>query len=214
MARRRPRSSSSRWPGTWGSCLPEEAFLKALQTVPRAHGALLINDEIITGFRLRYGLSGLLSEADIVCLGKVIGGGLPVGALGGRVELMSLLAPDGPVYQAGTLSGNPLVMAAGVATLDTLCDGKAYARITKLAGHLENGLGTAVRRSEAGACVVRRGSLLSLFFRSGAAAQLHRGHDLRHGDIRAIPPGDAGARGDAAPIAVRGVVRLGGAHGG
>ena len=152
--------------GNMGVVPPEEAFLKALQTVPRAHGALLINDEIITGFRLRYGLSGLLPEADIVCLGKVIGGGLPVGALGGRVELMSLLAPEGPVYQAGTLSGNPLVMAAGVATLDTLCDGKAYARITKLAGHLENGLGTAVRRSEAGACVVRRGSLLSLFFRS------------------------------------------------
>ena len=151
--------------GNMGVVPPEEAFLKALQTVPRAHGALLINDEIITGFRLQYGLSGLLPEADIVCLGKVIGGGLPVGALGGRAELMSLLAPEGPVYQAGTLSGNPLVMAAGVATLDTLCDGKAYARITKLAGHLENGLGTAVRRSEAGACVVRRGSLLSLFFR-------------------------------------------------
>ena len=152
--------------GNMGVVAPEDAFLEALQTVPRDQGALLINDEIITGFRLRYGLSGLLPDADIVCLGKVIGGGLPVGALGGRVELMSLLAPEGPVYQAGTLSGNPMVMAAGVATLDALQDGTAHTRIGELAQHLENGLGTAVRRSEAGACVVRQGSLLSLFFRS------------------------------------------------
>ena len=152
--------------GNMGVVPPTKAFLEALQAVPRQHGALLINDEIITGFRLRYGLSGLLPEADIVCLGKVIGGGLPVGALGGRVELMSQLAPEGPVYQAGTLSGNPLVMAAGTATLDLLCDGKAYARIEELARHLENGLGTAVRRAEANGSVVRSGSLLSLFFRS------------------------------------------------
>lgn len=152
--------------GNMGVVPPEDAFLDALQAVPRHHGALLIDDEIITGFRLRYGLSGLLPEADIVCLGKVVGGGLPVGALGGRAELMSLLAPEGPVYQAGTLSGNPLVMAAGTATLDVLCDGRPYARADELARYLENGLGTAVRRSEANACVVRRGSLLSLFFRS------------------------------------------------
>ena len=152
--------------GNMGVVPPTDAFREALQTAPRQHGALLINDEIITGFRLRYGLSGLLPEADIVCLGKVIGGGLPVGALGGRAELMSQLAPEGPVYQAGTLSGNPLVMAAGAATLDLLCDGKAHARIDELGRHLENGLGTAVRRGEVDACVVRRGSLLSLFFRS------------------------------------------------
>ena len=152
--------------GNMGVVPPEDAFLEALQNVPREQGALLINDEIITGFRLRYGLSGLLPEADIVCLGKVIGGGLPVGALGGRAQLMSLLAPDGPVYQAGTLSGNPLVMAAGTATLDVLSDGRPYQRAEELARYLENGLGTAVRRSEADACVVRQGSLLSLFFRS------------------------------------------------
>ncbi len=150
--------------GNMGVVPPEDAFLEALQTVPREHGALLINDEIITGFRLRYGLSGLLPEADIVCLGKVIGGGLPVGALGGRAELMSQLAPEGPVYQAGTLSGNPLVMAAGTATLDVLRDGRPYQRAEELARYLQNGLNTAVRRSEADACVVRRGSLLSLFF--------------------------------------------------
>ena len=152
--------------GNMGVVPPEEAFLEALQTLPREHGALLINDEIITGFRLRYGLSGLLPEADLVCLGKVIGGGLPVGALGGRAELMSLLAPKGPVYQAGTLAGNPLVMAAGAATLDVLHDGRPYERVEELAQYLENGLGTGIRRSEAKACVVRQGSLLSLFFRS------------------------------------------------
>ena len=151
--------------GNMGVVPPEEAFRDALQEIPRRHGALLINDEIITGFRLRYGLSGLLPEADLVCLGKVIGGGLPVGMLGGRAELLSLLAPEGPVYQAGTLSGNPLVMAAGTATLDALRDGRAHARIDELARYLENGLGTGVRRAEAKASVVRRGSLLSLFFR-------------------------------------------------
>ncbi len=150
--------------GNMGVVPPTDGFLEALQRTPREHGALLINDEIITGFRLRYGLSGLLPEADIVCLGKVIGGGLPVGALGGRAELMSQLAPEGAVYQAGTLSGNPLVMAAGAATLDVLRDGRPYDRVEELARHLENGLSTAIRRAQASASVVRRGSLLSLFF--------------------------------------------------
>ena len=145
---------------------PADGFLEALASLPRTHGALLISDEVITGFRLRYGLSGLLPDADLVCLGKVIGGGLPVGALGGRAELMAQLAPEGPVYQAGTLSGNPLVMAAGAATLDVLRDGAAFARVDELARRLENGLSTAVRPGAVDACVVRRGSLLSLFFRS------------------------------------------------
>ena len=151
--------------GNMGVVPPEAAFVEALQRTPREHGALLINDEVITGFRLRYGLSGLLPEADIVCLGKIIGGGLPVGALGARAALMSQLAPEGPVYQAGTLSGNPLVMAAGAATLDVLRDGAPYRRAGELARHLENGLGAAIRRAAADACVVRCGSLLSLFFR-------------------------------------------------
>ena len=151
--------------GNMGVVAPDQTFLEALDTLPRANGALLIADEVITGFRLRYGLSGLLPNADLVCLGKVIGGGLPVGALGGRTELMGQLAPEGPVYQAGTLSGNPLVMAAGSAALDALQDGDAHARIDELARHLENGLAAAVRRGQVDACVVRSGSLLSLFFR-------------------------------------------------
>ncbi|MGE5595418.1 MAG: glutamate-1-semialdehyde 2,1-aminomutase [Hyphomicrobiales bacterium] len=152
--------------GNMGLVPPQPAFLEALQRVPHAHGALLIADEVITGFRLRYGLSNLLPGADLVCLGKIIGGGLPVGAFGGREELMSLLAPAGPVYQAGTLSGNPLVMAAGVAMLDELADGAPYRRAEDLARHLENGLQTAAKRAEVPASVVRQGSMLTLFFRS------------------------------------------------
>lgn len=144
---------------------PEAPFLEALQRLPRAHGALLIADEVITGFRMRYGLSGLLPGADLVCFGKVIGGGLPVGALGGGASVMSLLAPEGPVYQAGTLSGNPLVMAAGSAMLDALADGAAYRRADELAAHLEDGLAAAIRRAGLPASIVRLNSMLTLFFR-------------------------------------------------
>ena len=154
--------------GNMGLVEPSPGFLAALQRIPREHGALLIADEVITGFRLRYGLSGLLPAADLICLGKIIGGGLPVGALGGRQELMDLLAPTGPVYQAGTLSGNPLVMAAGAAMLDVLADGAAYRRLDELGRHLENGLQASLRRSGVAGSVVRRGSMVTLFFRDGA----------------------------------------------
>ena len=152
--------------GNMGLVPPTREFLAALNSVPWAHGALLIADEVITGFRFRNGLSGLLPEADLVCLGKVIGGGLPVGALGGKASVMNLLAPLGPVYQAGTLSGNPLVMAAGVAMLEQLADGTVYERLEKLGRHLENGLTAAIRRAEVRASVVQRGSALTLFFRA------------------------------------------------
>ena len=151
--------------GNMGLVEPHPEFLAALQTIPSSHSALLIADEVITGFRLRYGLSDFLPGADIVCLGKIIGGGLPVGAFGGRAELMRLIAPEGPVYQAGTLSGNPLVMAAGIAMLEALSDGRVHRRIDELARHLENGLRAAIRRSEAPASITRVGSMLTLFFR-------------------------------------------------
>lgn len=152
--------------GNMGLVEPTQQFLDVLNTLPRAHGALLIADEVITGFRFRYGLSGLLPNADLACLGKIIGGGLPVGALGGRAEVMDLLAPLGPVYQAGTLSGNPLVTAAGSAMLDQLADGRVYERLDQLGRHLENGLTAAIRRAEIRASVVRRASALTLFFRA------------------------------------------------
>jgi glutamate-1-semialdehyde 2,1-aminomutase len=152
--------------GNMGLVAPTTEFAEALQAIPRQHGALLIADEVITGFRLRYGLSNVLPEADLVCLGKIIGGGLPVGAFGGRAELMSQIAPEGPVYQAGTLSGNPLVMAAGAAMLDALADGSVYQRIGEVARHLENGLNAAIKRAEVEASVIRVGSMLTVFFRN------------------------------------------------
>jgi len=154
--------------GNMGLVAPKAEFAEALQSIPREHGALLIADEVITGFRLRYGLSNVLPGADIVCLGKIIGGGLPVGAFGGRTELMSRIAPEGPVYQAGTLSGNPLVMAAGAAMLDALSDGSVYRRIEELAQHLENGMNAAIKRAEVEASVTRVGSMLTVFFRREA----------------------------------------------
>ncbi|MCC6266049.1 MAG: glutamate-1-semialdehyde 2,1-aminomutase [Dehalococcoidia bacterium] len=175
--------------GNMGLVEPTEAFLEALNTVPRAHGALLIADEVITGFRFRYGLSGLLPRADIACLGKVIGAGLPIGALGGRAEVMDLLAPLGPVYQAGTLSGNPLVTAAGAAMLDGLASGAVYSRLEELGRHLENGLNTAIRRAEIRACIVRRGSALTLFFRTGPPANYA---EARESDTRAFSRFHAG----------------------
>ncbi len=150
-------------PANVGILRPDPAFLAALQSLPRQHGALLIADEIITGFRLTRGLSGMLPAADLVTLGKIIGGGLPIGAIGGPAALLGLLAPEGPVYQAGTFSANPAVMAAGLATLQQLTP-EAYTRLETVARHLENGLQVAIRRTGVTATVVRLGSMLSLFF--------------------------------------------------
>ncbi len=154
--------------GNMGVVEPTAGFVEALQSEPRNHGALLIADEVITGFRLRYGLSAVIPRADLVCLGKIIGGGLPIGAFGGREDLMMRIAPAGPVYQAGTLSGNPLVMAAGCAMLDALADGSVHSRVEELATHLQNGLNAAIKHAELTAAVVRRGSMVTVFFRGGA----------------------------------------------
>ncbi len=152
-------------------------FVRALEKHTTDTGTVLIADEVITGFRLRYGLSGVLPSAGLVCLGKIIGGGLPVGAIAGEARYMDLLAPVGPVYQAGTLSGNPVVMAAGTAMLDALAGGTVYPRIDALAGHLENALIAAAHRASTPATVSRVGSMLTFFMTgnrptsfSGAAA--------------------------------------------
>jgi glutamate-1-semialdehyde 2,1-aminomutase len=145
---------------------PGPGFLEHLRETTRADGALLILDEVITGFRLgpggaqaRYGI-----RPDVTTLGKVIGGGLPIGAYGGRAELMALVAPDGPVYQAGTLAGHPLAMAAGLATLRAL-DDEAYVRLDTAAAELETGLRGVVDVTRREVAVTRVGSLLTLFFR-------------------------------------------------
>jgi len=144
-----------------GLVLPDPGYLDGLRRLTADHRALLVFDEVITGFRVsRGGAQALYGvKPDLTVLGKIIGGGLPVGAYGGRADVMALVAPDGPVYQAGTLSGNPLAMAAGLATLRELSD-EVYERLERYGARLEAGL------AEAGAVsrVTRIGSLLTVFF--------------------------------------------------
>jgi glutamate-1-semialdehyde 2,1-aminomutase len=144
---------------------PAPGFLAALREATAACGALLIFDEVITGFRLgRGGAQGQFGiTPDLTCLGKIIGGGLPVGAFGGRADVMEQLAPLGPVYQAGTLAGNPVTMAAGRETL-TLLDDAAYARLEALGDRLATGLTTVLAERGVAGCVQRAGSMLTLFF--------------------------------------------------
>jgi len=145
---------------------PEPGFLEAIVANCRRSGALTVFDEVITGFRVAYGgaqaLYGL--EPDLTCLGKIIGGGLPVGAYGGRREIMELVSPLGPVYQAGTLSGNPLAMAAGTATLETLGRPGVYETLEEMSGALEAGLAERARAHGVPLTVNRIGSLLTPFF--------------------------------------------------
>jgi len=149
-----------------GVVLPQQGFLKGLREVTREHEALLIVDEVITGFRLRNGsaqdLFGI--EADLTTLGKIIGGGLPVAAYGGRGEIMDRVAPLGPVYQAGTLAGNPLAMRAGIATLDQLSAPGLYERIEKLAATLVAAIRETIQSEKLPAHVNAIGSLATLFF--------------------------------------------------
>jgi glutamate-1-semialdehyde 2,1-aminomutase len=152
--------------GNMGCVPPRAGFLEGLRRIADRTGALLVFDEVITGFRV--GPAGAQGRAgvrpDLTCLGKVIGGGLPVGAYGGSRALMRNVAPLGPMYQAGTLSGNPLAMAAGIATL-RLLDDAAFARLEALGARLERGLVAAARRSIGVPSRVQRvGSLLTLFF--------------------------------------------------
>jgi glutamate-1-semialdehyde 2,1-aminomutase len=152
--------------GNMGMVPPVEGFLDALREETRRHGALLIFDEVMSGFRvahggaqIRYGI-----EPDLTCLGKIIGGGLPVGAYGGRREIMEQIAPRGPVYQAGTLSGNPLAMAAGIATLKELKKPGFYSRLEGLTRDLAAGLLKAAADAGIPATGYTAGSMMGLFF--------------------------------------------------
>ncbi len=155
--------------GNMGVVPPAPGFLRGLRELTAQHGALLIFDEVITGFRVAYGgaqeLYGV--RPDLTCLGKIIGGGLPVGAYGGRRDVMDHVAPLGGVYQAGTLSGNPLAVAAGLATLKALEDRKAYARLEALGARLEQGLLDAAGKAGVPFTVNRVGSMLTGFFCAG-----------------------------------------------
>jgi glutamate-1-semialdehyde 2,1-aminomutase len=159
-------------PANAGLIPPLPGYLERLRELCTAHGALLVFDEVMTGFRVAPGgmqqLSGI--PADLTAMGKVIGGGLPVGAFGGRKEIMDHLAPDGPVYQAGTLSGNPLAMAAGLAQLRELERIDAWSRLEQLGAQLENGVRGAA--TSAGCTFHREGSMFSLFFTTGPVRDL------------------------------------------
>ena len=157
--------------GNMGVVLPAPGYLQAVGDLCHSHGALLILDEVMTGFRLAFGGAQEIYEvdADITTVGKIIGGGMPVGAYLGRGEIMDCLAPVGPVYQAGTLSGNPLAMAAGLATLEPLRDGAAYERLEGLGASLAGGLQDAAKKAGVAgkACVQRVGSMVTTFFAAG-----------------------------------------------
>lgn len=152
--------------GNVGFIMPDAGYLRYLREITAKHGTVLIFDEVMTGFRLAKGgvqeLEGI--TPDLTTLGKIIGGGLPVGAFGGRADIMDHLAPAGPVYQAGTLSGNPLAMAAGIAALRLLEELNPYARLDALGGQLRDAVIAAAASKGMPVQVPQRGSMFSIFF--------------------------------------------------
>jgi glutamate-1-semialdehyde 2,1-aminomutase len=152
--------------GNMGCVPPNPSFLEGLRTVTREHGALLIFDEVMTGFRVAYGGAqeryGI--TPDLTCLGKIVGGGLPAAAYGGREDILSLVAPSGPVYQAGTLSGNPLAMVAGAAQLELLREPGVYDQLERRTADLVAGIGEAARAAGVALFATRVGSMFCAFF--------------------------------------------------
>jgi len=155
--------------GNMGTVLPQPGFLETIRELSRRAGALMVVDEVMTGFRVAWGGAsrafGL--EPDLVCLGKVIGAGMPVAAYGGRREFMEWVAPLGGVYQAGTLSGNPLAMAGGLAQLRALQAEGSYGRLSALTEELARGLVESARRHGVAASYHAVGGMMTLFFRRG-----------------------------------------------
>ena len=154
--------------GNMGTVAPEPGFLQACRDLCTQHGTVLIFDEVMTGFRVAFGgaqsLYGI--KPDLTTLGKIIGGGLPVGAYGGRADIMDCISPVGPVYQAGTLSGNPLAMASGLATLKILRDTNPYPRLNAVTSRLCDGLRSACQSAGVPHWVAQVGSMFTLFFTS------------------------------------------------
>lgn len=153
-----------------GVVLPDEGFLKSLFELTRENNALIIFDEVITGFRVSMGGAQELFELkpDITCLGKIIGGGLPIGAFGGKKDIMEYLSPIGPVYQAGTLSGNPICVAAGIATLKALEDDNAVSKANEAARYLVNNLTVELKKFQDKITINSISSLLTIFFKKGS----------------------------------------------
>ena len=154
--------------GNMGMVPPARGFLQRVRKLTREHGALLIFDEVITGFRLSYGGAQkvLNVRPDLTCLGKIIGGGLPVGAYGGHREIMKWIAPEGPVYQAGTLSGNPLAVSAGIAALKALKRPGTYAKLEQMTAELVTGLAIAAGKAGIPVQINSMGSMFTVFFTS------------------------------------------------
>lgn len=152
--------------GNMGCIPPQPGFLKGLRAICDKYGALLIFDEVITGFRLALGGAQEYYKVmpDITTLGKIIGGGLPVGAYGGRKDIMQKIAPSGPIYQAGTLSGNPLAMSAGIENLKILSEPGVYKQLDDMAGQLCDGMKTIAEEAGISAVFNRVGSLFTMFF--------------------------------------------------
>jgi glutamate-1-semialdehyde 2,1-aminomutase len=168
-------------PGNAGLYFPQQGYLEFLRSITSEHGALLIFDEVMTGFRLAFGGAqerfGI--RPDLSCFGKIIGGGLPVGAFGGRAEIMDCLAPLGGVYQAGTLSGNPLAMAAGIAALEELKSTNAHAKLEELGAQLEAGMRDAVKSANIPVTFIRCGSMFCGYFTD---KRVHNLADAMHSD--------------------------------
>jgi len=155
--------------GNMGCVAPEPGFLEGLRELCTQEGIVLIIDEVMTGFRVAYGgaQERFNVRGDLVCLGKIIGGGLPVGAFGGKKEIMENLSPEGGVYQAGTLSGNPLAMSAGIATLKLLKEEGVYQQLEEKSVYLEKGLLEAAKESPISTCWQRVGAMFCTYFQAG-----------------------------------------------
>jgi glutamate-1-semialdehyde 2,1-aminomutase len=171
--------------GNAGCIPPASGYLETLRKITTQHGALLLFDEVMTGFRVAFGGAQALCgvRPDLTTLGKIIGGGLPVGAFGGRADIMDQLAPLGPVYQAGTLSGNPLAMAAGIATVGYLRDHRAdvYARLEKLSAAVADGVASAATTAGINLTTNRVGAMWTWFFTSGPVTNYEQ---AAHSDIK------------------------------
>jgi glutamate-1-semialdehyde 2,1-aminomutase len=170
------------YPANAGLILPKPGFLQKLRDITAKHGALLIFDEVMTGFRLARGGVQELEKItpDLTCLGKVIGGGLPVGAFGGRADIMDHLAPVGPVYQAGTLSGNPVALAAGLAQLRELEKKNGYALLENLGQIMEDAVLEVLKKKGLNYRWYRRGSMFCLFF---TEKEVHNLQDAKTSDL-------------------------------
>ncbi len=168
--------------GNAGFIVPDAGFLEGLRMITQEYGALLVFDEVMTGFRIAYGgaQQRFGVTPDLTTLGKVIGGGLPVGAYGGRKEIMSMVAPAGPMYQAGTLSGNPLAMTAGIKTLELLQKPGTYEYLDKITKKLADGLLDIARETGHAACGGQISGMFGLFFCSGP---VHNYEDAKHSDV-------------------------------